>query len=89
MVYGVLKENTIIMEDRVFEEGTYLPTSPGMEGWTMEKDASGYRLTSKENAVYEFNRDGELVHITTGDGKGHCHCPWGRKDGHNRRRHRG
>ncbi len=70
MVYGVLKENTIIMEDRVFEEGTYLPTSPGMEGWTMEKDASGYRLTSKENAVYEFNRDGELVHIITGDGKG-------------------
>lgn len=70
MVYGILKENTIIMEDRVFAEGTYLPTSSGMEGWIMEKNASGYRLTSKENAVYEFNKDGELVHIATGDGKG-------------------
>ncbi|MBP3458126.1 MAG: PKD domain-containing protein, partial [Lachnospiraceae bacterium] len=69
-VYGVLQENTIIMDDHIYEEGTYLPTSSNMEGWKMEKDSGGYRLITKEGAVYTFDKEGKMSHISTREGKG-------------------
>ncbi|MGN0131604.1 MAG: PKD domain-containing protein, partial [Lachnospiraceae bacterium] len=69
-VYGVLKENTIILDDHVYEEGYYYPLSDNMEGWYMEKTTDGYHLYTKEGAVYDFDREGFLTHINTREGKG-------------------
>ncbi len=69
-VYGVLKENTIVLDNSVQPDGFYYPASTTMEGWYMEKNAQGYYLYTKEGAMYTFDTNGQMSHITTREGKG-------------------